>query len=81
MSGHKDRGREPLITDAIGIAVGAVIVLAALGRLANPIQYLPSDPRSQPGVSDTIAVVMVLVGLVPLTIGVFRLLQGMRSRK
>ena len=73
--------RESLTTDAIGIAVGVGMILVAFSRLGNQIPYGAGDLRGEPWFNVLITAVLVAGGLFAGTVGVVRILLGVRTRR
>jgi hypothetical protein len=75
------RSRESLQTDVGIIIAGPVVIAIAFQRLGNNIEYLPSDPRGQPGFDVAVIAIAVVLGVFLITFGTIRLVQGLRDRR
>jgi hypothetical protein len=51
------------------IVIGVGSFLSALFRLGNPGDFMPSDPRSQPGYNESVVSVMLAIGFLSRVIG------------
>jgi hypothetical protein len=80
MTQGSDKGREPLLTDVIGVAVGLIVIMVAITRFGNQIPYLPDDPRARPDVNLAISVVLGIIGTIAALIGAIRLVLGIRGK-
>jgi hypothetical protein len=67
------------LTNALFVVGGVIAIAVAILRLRNDIDYLPTDPRSQPWFDPVVSSVLVIVGVVLIAIGVVRLIRARRE--
>ena len=60
------------------IGVGAFGVLISIMRIANPVEILPTDIRSEPWFYPVTSAVGIAVSLFFITVGVVRLIRDRR---
>jgi len=71
-----DPNRERLVNWLFVFAGAAVFLVALLGD--NDIQYLPTDPRSQPWFQPTLTLFLAAIGLGFLITGIIRMWRARR---
>lgn len=73
--------REPRFTNLVFILVGVLGIAIAIARLSNPIEYQPSDVRSQAWFDPLVSSIMVAVSLFFGCVGAIRLLRNSRAKR
>ncbi len=80
-SGGVARDREPLVTDVAMIISGPIVVAISYSIRFNDIPYRPGDYRATPAYNDGIFAVGLIVGVILVVVGSFRLAQGLLDRR